>query len=378
MIDNTSNTPIFNFDFAASEPKNKPNPAEYYTMTDYIHDLVTIDQDNSATATDTQLMITKYRKLYYNSRGWNDLLIPETANIATFSASAATQKVQRSHEVILTNGDLYDAAHIFAILDASNHNGPLSPIPEHLIPADLPKALKELIPVVQNRLMAAGWLGDLSEITGQFYQQNANNVGAKQAIVDQFGAYYKNLANVDGMVMTQHYDLLTKDGQKLSDIFTAYYGLTPEAGLRSQLKSSRYLDFATSIGLNWKDNAFENREVWLKQQLPNLRTCTAFYLVKDRGLHLTRQTTPTEHLTTDLKTALNSAQLSQQQCEFAQHLLTGLENNSNPIEDDLVTLAICFLIWIGYYDRQLSIADLLASYISGLAQAIQMTQSVSH
>lgn len=376
MINDTNNKPVFNFDFGASESGGKPDKSKYYAIADYIGDLVSIDKDNSTIATNTKLMITKYRKLYYNSRGWNDLLIPETADITVFDSTAVTQKIQHSHEVILSDGDLYDAAHIFAILDASNHNGPFSPIPAGLIAAHIPKVLRALIPVVHDRLMAAGWLGDLSEITGQFYQRNAKDTAAKQVIINQFGAYYKNLANVDGMIMTQHYDLSSDNAQKLSDIFTAYFGLTTQTGLRAKLKSSRYLDFATSIGLkSWNGSEFENSAAWLKYQLPNLRTCTAFYLVKDRGLSLDILSGQGNSVKEDLESALSSLALSELERELAKHFLAKLDSQNDPIKSDLITLIICFLTWKGFYDERLSIKALLSSYIDGLAQAIKKTQA---
>ncbi|SIO96790.1 hypothetical protein [Vibrio spartinae] len=381
----TQDVELFNFNFGESVHNDEPENGTY-KMSEYIGFMKSVEADNSSLETDTNLMLTKFRKIYYNSFGWNKLLIPETANITPFPASDYTQKMQHSHETVLSNNDLYDVAHIFAILDANNHNGPLTPVPESII--ENPKIwdkIKDIVPVVEDRLMASGWLGDLSEITGEFLLQHkitdhllpkAKQHEKKQNIIDQFGAYYKNLANVDGMIMAGHASSNKYNEQEVSEIFENFYGNGIQPGEREQLKSSIYLRFGESIGLDgWDGSTFKNSEDWLKKQTKNLQTCTAFYFIKMKGLSLDIPAITQEKLKSDLTTFVENLKENDIRQDFALYGLNILKDESKPLEQDLKTLITCFLIWNGWYKNILSIDLVLTSYLNGLSLAIIKTQT---
>jgi len=374
----------FNLNLGEYVHNDKPESNDY-KMSEYIGFMKSVEEDNSSVESDTKLMLTKFRKIYYNSFGWNKLLIPETAEITPFSSSTYIQKIQQSHQVVLSNNDLYDVAHIFAILDANNHNGPLTPVPESIIKSEYWELIKDIVPVVEDRLMASGWLGDLSEITGEFFLQHKikdkllpkkKQHEKKQNIINQFGAYYKTLANVDGMIMSGNASNNKYEGKKVSDIFEGFYGNGSQPGEREQLKSSIYLRFGESIGLEgWDGSTFKNSGNWLKEQTKNLQTCTAFYFIKMKGLSLDFPSITKESLQSDLTTFLKNLKEEDARKNIVVYVLNILKDDSKPFDQDLKTLIICFLIWNGGYKNILSINAVLSSYLDGLSQAIVKTQN---
>lgn len=366
----------FKFDFGASAEKTSPTKKGSYPISDYISFMVAVENASGVDATNTQLMLTKYRKLFYNSFGWNDLLVPETKDIAVFPPSTDVDKLSAKHEVILANGDDYDIAHIFAILDASNHNGPFTPVPESIVDSRYWHYLKDIMPVAHDRKMAAGWLGDLSEMAGEFYIRKSDTQAQKQKVIDQFGAYYKTLANVDGLIIaaTKADDISASSGKKVSAIFNDYFGSATQAGQREQLKAQIYLDYASAIGLTgWNDRSFANQQDWLAKQKVNLRTCTAFFIIKAKGFNT--KAIDLAALKKDLAFLSGHSVLSDLERVFAKFLLDEILDKTTPLDDDLLTLAVCFLTWVGHYDDKLSISELLISYLNGLSQAIIKTKN---
>lgn len=393
MSNTSGSNTDFIFDFGASETPVASLNTKYATVAQYIADMQDIETNNvpAATATNTQEMITKFRKIYYNSTGWNKILIPDTESVAVLPVSTAEKAMVKSHEIALLDGKSndnqtlyleYDVAHIFAVLDASNHNGTLSPL--SLLGADLlaklPSALKDIVPEVHDRMAACGWLGDLSEIIGEFYLQKATTTAAKQKIINQFGAYYKNLANVDSMVMVDRYkdDLTSEDGEKLSALFVKYFGISGTGGDRETLKSTRYKTFAGKIGLTWSGTEFEKAATWVETQKVNLRTCAAFYLA-NKCLH--ESTSAQEELKSilkaDIEAASQNALFSKKEKEFAQFLKTEVNTSDGALEKDVLTLIICFLMWKGSLDQELSVHDVLSAFVAGLSKAIETTAAAS-
>ncbi|QUX96219.1 hypothetical protein C0J08_12810 [Marinomonas sp. CT5] len=365
---------FFEFDFGESAKGKAPKADGYYKISEYISFMQSVESDNEADSTNTELMLTKFRKMFYNSLAWNDLLIPETKGIPAFSSSPNIDKLSANHEVILSNNELYDIAHIFAILDASNHNGPFAPVSESIIKSRIWPYLKHIMPVVHDRKMAAGWLGDLSEIAGEFFISKSETHAQKQEVVNQYGAYYKTLANVDGMIISgsKSYDISAKSGLKVSDIFNDYFGSATTEGQREKRHGSMYLDYASSIGLTgWNGSSFSNQAVWLEDQKKNLRTCTAFFIIKARGVDT--KAFDLEALKKDLAFLAGHSLCSDLERVFAKFLLDEISDKATPLDNDILTISICFLTWIGFYDKKLSIEKLLSSYVRGLIQAIVNT-----
>ncbi len=380
----------FTFHFTASEYVS--SNVQNATMAQIIADMQNMEDSAvaAATSTDTKAMITKFRKLYYNSKGWNEILVPGTTKIAVFPASSVKNAMLKSHEIALpvaensagqTQYVKYDIAHIFAVLDAANHNGTLSPLsvfPEGVL-AKLPDELKACVPAVHDRLMACGWLGDLSEIIGEFYLQKATTTAAKQRIINQFGIYYKNLANVDAMVMVDKYqdELASTAGKKLSSLFVDYYGTDGKGGTREERQTTRYQTFAGMIGLKCAASGFSNTELWVQEQTANLRTCAAFYLANkclDKSASVKEELKSV--LIADIEAFLKNKETLKTELEkqLAQFLYDEMAK-PNGLENDLVTLAICFLMWQGCFDVSLSVDKLLYSFAEGLSSAIDETKS---
>ncbi|CAG9297525.1 hypothetical protein [Celerinatantimonas diazotrophica] len=361
--------PSLNFDFGTSGcPASDAIKARSLAINDYLAQMKVIENDNKATE-NTAIMITKFRKIYYDSHGWNHELIRGTEDIPPFATSKATQALKRSHEVLTNNKqDAYDFAHLFAIMDASNHNGPLTPLPEKVLESTtlLAKFLKQIAPTVDDRLMAAGWLGDLSEIVGNFYINDYKKENkTKQQIIDQFGAGYKTIANVDGQTIVNHYQLSDKQSEPVSQILSDYF---------SNVKPSLnpYKIFASTIGLKFGGTEFTNAASWLTKQEKNLRTCTAFYLFESLGFQFDFDQKLLDTLMHDVEDALNNLDIRPQEETALKEIRARLHvsDESKVFDKDLMIITICTLIWLGFYNHLLAITPLLSAYLSGLQTAI--------
>ncbi len=283
----------------------------------YLGMIASLENEHQDISQNTKLMFTKLRKVYYDNFGWNDELIRGTEHIPPFKKIPVGMD-SKDHVVRMSNGDLYDIAHIFAIVDAGNHNGYFTPLPNALM------FLHWLFPTVNSRLTASGWLGDLSSDTGQFFlrwksTKKQLNVAEKQQVVDQYSPCDKMIANADALVIINNYEVSATKGKKVSEILRDYYDA---GGKGDMLKKKRYALFADYLGLKgWDGTGFENEKAWMHIYTGQLKTCTAFYLLFFRK--------------------------------------------------KLSTLVWSFLIWVGFYKKEVAVSEVLNSFMVGLKYALK-------
>ncbi|MFM2476333.1 hypothetical protein [Celerinatantimonas sp. MCCC 1A17872] len=363
------------FNFGASGcPATDAIKARSLALSDYFSLMQHVESDNSK-VTDISVMITKFRKLYYGSKLWSYELVRGTEDIAQFASSDTTKAIQKSHEV-LTNDkqDAYDIAHLFAIMDASNHNGPVTPLPDSILKdKELAKILEAISPTVDDRLMASGWLGDLSEIAGNFYiNKHQKAPKTKQEIINQFGANYKTIANVDGMAIVKHFQLSGNQHETVSQVLSDYF-----TSVKPSLNP--YKVFASSIGFELNGSQITNASSWQSKQEQNLRTCTAFYLARELGFDFDEQLLKTllKKLLQDMSAAITKLDIQSDEKTALNELKTKLDasNANSELDKDLMIIATCTLVWLGFYDEDLSIQPLLEAYEFGLQQAILKTDA---
>lgn len=310
---NQSNA-FLEIDMTVQQCMDKSNRPEI-SFEAYMSMIEQVEKNNPEIAKNTQLMFTKFRKVYYDSFGWNDELIRGTENIAPFAHIPAGMD-SKNHIIKMQNGDLYDIAHIFAIVDAGNHDGFFTPLPNSLM------FLRWLFPTVQSRLTASGWLGDLSSVSGQFFliyknTKNQLNLGDKQKIVDEYSPCDKMISNADALIIINNYNVSASEGKLVSEILRDYY----DAGGKGEtLRAKRYALFASYLGLrDWSGQTFANEKQWREFYLGQLKTCSAFYLLFFRK--------------------------------------------------KLSSLVWSFLIWVGFYKKEVAVAEVLDSFIIGLKRA---------
>lgn len=245
------------------------------SLDEYLLLLEEVENNHPDIARNTRLMITKFRKAFYNSFGWNDELIRGTADVKPFE-HLPDGLTPQNHLIKLSNGDYFDIAHIFAILDSWNHPGYFTPLPDFLM------FLHRLFPTVKSRFMASGWLGDLSSVTGQFFLHwketgTAYDDKGKQDIIEQYAPGAKMLANADSVIIPHIYNLGIDNGLKVSEIIKDYYS---EDGLGLSFRKRRFSLFAELLGLgDFEGQTFQKESSWLKFYFGQLKTCSAFYLI---------------------------------------------------------------------------------------------------
>ena len=253
-----------------------------------------------AEQTQTALMITRIRKIFYGTAGWDSHLIPGAAGIGsgyeiseeetgrenlslpgfdadivrrrqvTRDGAGGTPAIASQQEVRLEDGTFCDVGHVFAGLDAANHPSAVS----------APVGLA----TVSSNLAATTWVGDLGSVVAEaaFAGLNAGNMAipnaTTQAKVDEFAPAQDLLGNIDAYVMDDQYDTTNAAGRRVSDLLSAYYlgaASTPDG----QARIHRYSRYARLVGLTgWTGSAFGNEAAWLDTWSPQVGAAAALYI----------------------------------------------------------------------------------------------------
>jgi len=247
-----------------------------------------------AEQSDTKLMITKLRKLFYGSKGWDAHLIPGAAavkplyqfkevetgrrefegpgpNVLDFvdrkptllGAPAALANPADIQEVLMPNGDFVDVGHVLAGLDALNHPTTVDPLWMYKM---------------SSNVDAVTWAGDLGSVDAEVLFQRAK-VGRPltgpevQAQIDEMAPVQDMLGNVDAYAIGDAFDIASEGpmgtpaapGKKVSDILTQYYGAPGTASATgAAAHSRRFTTFARKIGLGpLTSGAFAGEAAWL-------------------------------------------------------------------------------------------------------------------
>lgn len=271
----------------------------------------------------TNLMITRLRKIFYDQWGWNSELIRARAHVeGRYVVSVVNDPVlydvpkahavevprykeneyQPKHriityrpndriycdtrvgqvpeiyknnhqEVVLPEGCYCDIAHVLAGLDAANYPQVVSPLPSFL------SLFTRLVPHVHSNADIVTWLGDIASSSGDFlfdYLKNNQPLSPEkeQSYIDQDAPGSDMLGNIDSYVIKHHYDVSTSQGKRVTEILHDYYSTdTPGSSLRQR----RFSTYCRMVGLTgWNGEKFTNEKQWLAYYHRELRNNVAF------------------------------------------------------------------------------------------------------
>ena len=262
---------------------------------------------SAAELADTKSMITKLRKLFYGTKGWDKYLIPGAAGTKPLydveesevpgsrkeidiPGAASFDNVEREarlkgapseltdptkiQEVRMPNGDFVDVGHVFAGLDALNF--PSSP-----------SAPFGAFPVSTN-VGAVTWVGDLASVLAEVVIKRTQ-AGKKthtdadvQAQIDRMSPAQDMLGNIDAYVIGDAFagDIgKTAGGKPVSDILEQYYG---GAGVASpageKARNQRFTIFCAKVGLGTlSGGAFSNEAAWFPTAVNDVGNAAALY-----------------------------------------------------------------------------------------------------
>jgi hypothetical protein len=256
--------------------------------------------------TNTMLMITRLRKLFYGAPGWDKELIGGAKGVAPVygvtevedgrrdwggspsslemvdthlelavpsGASATERKLLRPaevQEVLMPSGDFVDVGHVFAGLDALNH----------------PSAVKAPFGTykITKNVDAVTWVGDLGSILAEWIFRSMEKGGTLtnaelQKQVDLMAPVQDMLGNVDAYAIGDAYSISSTAGQKVSEILLEYYGgpgTASTAGLAARAK--RFTTFADKIGLGTlSGGSFPGEAAWLTKYEDEVGNAAALY-----------------------------------------------------------------------------------------------------
>ncbi len=233
------------------------------------------DQNN------TQLMVTRFRKIFYDTPNWDKTLIKGAADIQgryqndKFSENENTPLICRkaNQEIKLEDGLRCDLGHVFAGLDALNYPEVVTPLPGWL------RWARKLFPSNDYNSDIVTWLGDIASVAGEFVVRSQNNhelsLDEKQELIFSYAQGADMLGNIDAYVIGNTYNMYSDNGLKISDILYDYYC---SEGIGEQTRKRRYSIFCSVIGLTgWDGENFDNEKSWMKYNIGQLRNNTLFY-----------------------------------------------------------------------------------------------------
>jgi hypothetical protein len=275
---------------------------------------------------DTMLMITRLRKIFYDSWGWNSQVIrgaakipgryqckmdrcsePQSSNIkrrythnqklevvplaykVTYTkhdkvyperAGQTPEIYTDDHqEVLAPDGCYCDVGHILSGIDAYNYFAPVTPMPNFLI------FIRFLFPYVKSNLDFATWLGDVASTSGDFLLYKLCNKSIckekEQEIIDKDAPGSDMVGNIYAYVIKELFNTKSRNGLKVTEILKAYF---EDLMLIKDYQARQILIFCQDIGLkNWNGSQFSNEKKWLKAYKRQLRSATIFYVFGEVG-----------------------------------------------------------------------------------------------
>jgi len=265
----------------------------------------------------TKIIISRLRKIFYDQWGWNTELIRGAANVETRyktvmkQASAPNARELSRHqgleytpvyrqitytnkdrvygssregevpyiyqddhqEVRLKEGEFCDIAHVLAGLDALNHKQVVTPLPDALA------FLYRLFPYVRSNADVVTWIGDIASSAADLlfdYIRNSKKQltpEQQQKVINSDASGADMLGDIDPYVIARHYPIQQESGQRLTEMLKDYY---LEDHSKRQI---RYAEFADIIGLKgWDGQQFSNEKQWLKYYYGQLKNCICFVI----------------------------------------------------------------------------------------------------
>jgi hypothetical protein len=291
-----------------------PAGAKYTTLVAFL-DVIRTEEAKlpPAEQTNTKLMVTRLRKLFYGSKAWDKYLIPEAADVKplyTFEeketkreeveikgapnidhvtkesrlvdAPEVLKDPASIQEVKMPDGKFVDVGHVLAGLDAANNPS---------VAGDQ----KGVFPMYSN-MAAVTWLGDLGSIAGELII-NAVKAGKSsyteadlQNEITRMAPSQDMLGNVDAYAMEMAFDAKATSGKKVSDMLAEFYGAPGAATnlMAKYYRETRFTTFAISILLgDLKGSTFEKETEFKAYWLPQLRNSTTLYTGSATDSHTT-------------------------------------------------------------------------------------------
>lgn len=289
------------------QPMQGTAPSSSRAIKDYIILVENEEAQYSNSNRDTRLMLTRFRKIYYDSDGWNNVLIKNTANIsgryghrvepdgAPYTISLGTlgsfdnlkvvkvkyiavdsngviPDIFKQQEIKLADGSYLDIGHVFAGLDAFNH-------PDSVDSFGLFK--------VDSNVDDATWVGDLGSTLAETFLRQFKLGGSisesqRQEEINKNAPAQDMLGNVDAYVIKQLFDIV--QGKKVSEILREYY-LGEYYPSLSQAPAAarkfRFSKFAQGIGLILQSRnpvIFSNEAAWLTKYEGQVGNAAGQYL----------------------------------------------------------------------------------------------------
>jgi hypothetical protein len=283
------------------------------TLADFLDIIRAVEAKFPADATNTSLMITRLRKLFYGTPGWESHLIPGAASIAPVYTVTEREtgrrdlewdlwpysleyvdKVQENdvptsegatlgrlrhpsdiQEVLMPNGDFVDVGHVFAGLDAINHPTSVAG------PAGSYR--------VSSNVDAVTWVGDLGSILAEvvfdsLHQGRALTDSEVQHHVDVMAPVQDMLGNVDAYAIGKAYAVGATSGRRVSEILEEYYN-SGAGTVGTTARSRRFTTFASEIGLTgFSGGHFAGEAAWLAKYEVEVGNAAALYL--GAGVHI--------------------------------------------------------------------------------------------
>ena len=253
--------------------------------------------------TNTSLMITRLRKIFYGSQAWDDYLITGVRNIQSpygaprerersretvdppgpfnsfdmvdretypVDAHGNRPEIYNNQEVALQTGShagMYcDIGHVFAGLDAFNHR-------------DVVDASSFATISIDN-VEGVTWVGDLGSVLAeaQIRGINANRNltdSELQAVIVQYAPAQDMLGNIDAYAIADAYNIGASAGLKVSQILRRFY--LGQGGDNHQ--NRRYTVFCNGIGLaGWNGTRFTNEEDRVDHYTDAVNDSAAMYI----------------------------------------------------------------------------------------------------
>lgn len=243
----------------------------------------------------TKLMISRIRKIFYGSDGWDKHLIPGAKDVSSpygkpkerersrrtvevtgpnfdmvdketypVDSKGKRPEIYKNQEVKLPNGDFCDLGHVFAGLDAYNHRAMV----------DGPGTIN-----IDN-LGGTTWTGDLGSVLAEasINYVNSGKVptdAEKQKVIDDYAPAQDMLGNIDAYAIGGQYAVGSGAGQKVSEILRDYY---LGAGAKTK-QSLRYTQFSSQIGLTgWDGSKWKNEAAMVTKWADEVNDAAAMYL----------------------------------------------------------------------------------------------------
>jgi hypothetical protein len=253
--------------------------------------------------TNTKLMITRLRKIFYDREGWDNYLIEGAKDIESPYTTEHQEKerftleipflfndfdvVRQEHnvkdsqgntpdiasnqEISLEDGSYIDLGHVFAGLDALNY-------PQSVQAPGLSSI------GIDDNVDAVTWVGDLGSVLAEIQFQwirNDKQISSKerQAIINEYASPQDMLGNIDAYVIDQQFDIdETSGGRKVSEILREYY-LNGSTDQGTPSRDRRYSIFAQAVGLNnWDGTNFSNESEWIDSYTDQVNDAAALYV----------------------------------------------------------------------------------------------------